>query len=123
MHFSPEPVVDTRLNLGINYNPQGPLSNLGEQLGREAAISFAPPPIVSQADQDKQKYYSTLIQAGVDPSMARQIAGVAAPIKGSLDKFTGTSAWHPGTGGSSYYPDSIFTDVTGGGSIKGVWNY
>jgi len=102
MHFSPEPVVDTRLNLGINYNPQGPLSNLGEQLGREAAISFAPPPIVSQADQDKQKYYSTLIQAGVDPSMARQIAGVAAPVKGYLDVIKGDEPILKYKGGNLY---------------------
>ena len=116
--------VNTDLNLGINYKPQGPLSNLGREMGDAARIGFNDSPsVVSSVDQDKQKYYSTLVQAGVDPSMARQIAGVAAPVKGSLDKWTGKSAWHPGVGGSSYYPDSIFTDVTGGGSIEGIWNY
>ena len=117
--------VNTDLNLGINYNYQGPLAKpakdwgqYGQRLGEEAGISFAPTPEVSQTDQDKQKYYRGLVQAGIDPSMARQIAGFAAPVKGYMDMAQGKRPFAQGdnwsASGTPFGPNPHFT---------GTWKY
>ena len=105
---------------GLQGAPLSPPSreNLGAQLGRDAAISFAPPPVVSQADQNKQKYYSTLIQSGVDPSMAREIAGIGSGIKHGVDMAKGKVPFAQG--------DSWNVSGTPFGSnpyVKGIWNF
>jgi hypothetical protein len=111
--------INTDLNLGVNYNPQGPLSNLGREMGDAARIGFNDsPPVVSSVDQDKQKYYSTLVQAGVDPSMARQIAGFAAPVKEYVDMAQGKKPFAQGDSwnisGTPFGPNP---------NISGIWDF
>ena len=95
-----------------------PRPDLGEQMGRDAGISFTPPPIVSQADQSKQKYYNILIEQGVDQSMARQIAGMGTQIKNGIDMVKGKAPFAQG--------DSWNVSGTPFGSnpyVKGIWNF
>jgi hypothetical protein len=117
--------VNTDLNLGINYNPQGPLAQpakdwgqYGQRLAEDSAISFAPAPVLSQTDKDKQKYYRGLVQAGIDPSMARQIAGFAAPVKGYMDMAQGKVPFAQGDSwnisGTPFGPNP---------NLTGTWKY
>lgn len=92
--------------------------NLGEQMGIDAGVSFAPSPVVSSVDQDKHKYYSTLVEMGVDQRMAREIAGIAAPVKEYIDIAQGKAPFAQG--------DSWNISGTPFGSnphATGIWNF